>query len=419
MLPVMDGRQMKAGRNLELYLHIPFCVRKCSYCDFLSMPADADVRRKYVDVLIEEIRRQGDFCREYQIVSVFIGGGTPSILAGVQIFEILEAVRTHFRVERDAEITVECNPGTLTREKLSFYQSAGINRLSLGLQSADNRELQRLGRIHTFEEFLESYDLARKKGFSNINVDLMSALPGQNLRDWEYTLKKILGLKPEHISAYSLVVEEGTPFYEQYGEDEKRREHGEEPHGLPSEDTEREMYDMTREMLEGRGYQRYEISNYALPHRECRHNIGYWKLVPYLGLGLGSASFLENIRFSNTGNLSEYLDRRFCSLPEILDGAVKAPEEPGFPEEGYGAVIYQDKRRQMEEFMFLGLRMMEGISIRRFAQRFGMTVESVYGNALRRLQQQGLLRREMGRIALTEAGIAVSNYVFGEFLLED
>ena len=406
---------MTKQKALELYIHIPFCVKKCNYCDFLSVPAGADVRRSYVDSLLEEIRRQGIFCRNDQVLSVFIGGGTPSLLAGVQILEIMEAVQESFPLKKDAEITLECNPGTLTGEKLSFYRSAGVNRLSLGLQSVDDRQLHRLGRIHTYKDFLESFDLARKKGFSNINVDLMSALPGQTPVDWAYTLKKVTELQPEHISAYSLIVEEGTPFYEQYGEDELRRERGEPPLVLPTEEDEREMYDMTREILESRGYFRYEISNYALAGRECRHNIGYWTLTPYLGLGLGSSSFLENVRFSNTKDLDAYLSGEFANLPDILSGAFEPEGEQTDWKEKLD-VSYLDKRQQMEEFMFLGLRMMEGISRDRFEETFGVTIESVYGHVLQKLWRQGLLRLQENRVSLTEPGIAVSNYVFCEFL---
>lgn len=406
---------MTKQKALELYIHIPFCVKKCNYCDFLSVPAGADVRRSYVDSLLEEIRRQGIFCRNDQVLSVFIGGGTPSLLAGVQILEIMEAVWESFPLKKDAEITLECNPGTLTGEKLSFYRSAGVNRLSLGLQSVDDRQLHRLGRIHTYKDFLESFDLARKKGFSNINVDLMSALPGQTPVDWAYTLKKVTELQPEHISAYSLIVEEGTPFYEQYGEDELRRERGEPPLVLPTEEDEREMYGMTREILESRGYFRYEISNYALPGRECRHNIGYWTLTPYLGLGLGSSSFLENVRFSNTKDLDAYLSGGFANLPDILSGAFEPEGEQTDWKEKLD-VSYLDKRQQMEEFMFLGLRMMEGISRDRFEETFGVTIESVYGHVLQKLWRQGLLRLQENRVSLTEPGIAVSNYVFCEFL---
>lgn len=416
---------MVQKQALELYLHIPFCVRKCRYCDFLSMSAQEDVRRKYVDRLLEEIMVQSRQCKRYQVVSVFVGGGTPSLLAGVQVWEIMEAVRSHFCLKEDAEITLECNPETLTAEKLSFYQAAGINRLSLGLQSADNRELRELGRIHTFEDFLESFDLARKKGFHNINIDLISSLPGQLPQRWASTLKKVSGLLPEHISAYSLIVEEGTPFYELYGDDEQRRQRGEEPRFLPSEEAEREMYNMTREILAARGYRRYEISNYALPHRECRHNIGYWRLVPYLGLGLGSSSFIENVRYSNTGNLSAYLGGEFRRLTEILEYADQQCEDGHKCAAGKNqellhqqeqTMYYLHKRQQMEEFMFLGMRMMEGVSRDKFRDKFGIALEGIYGSVLNKLQQQGLIEQWEGMVRLTEEGIAVSNYVFSQFL---
>ncbi len=386
------------SKELELYLHIPFCVRKCDYCDFLSMPANEELRRHYVDCLMEEIKQKAALCREYQVTSVFFGGGTPSILPGVQIWELMEALRRNFKIYEDAEITVECNPGTLTRQKLIYYKMAGVNRLSIGLQSANNQELQRLGRIHTYEEFLDSFGQARAMGFKNINVDLMSALPGQKQEDWINTLNKVLAVRPEHISAYSLMVEEGTPFYERYGEDERRREQGEPPLYLPSEEMEREMYLSTQELMRNKGYIRYEISNYAFPGRECRHNIGYWKLTPYLGLGLGSSSFLEEVRFSNTKDLKTYLSGENFSQEDC-------------------AYVFLDKRQRMEEFMFLGLRMMEGISRSVFQQMFGIKLEAVYGNVLEQLQQQGLLKQQEGRVALTEAGISVSNYVLSEFLL--
>ncbi len=404
-------------RELELYVHIPFCVKKCDYCDFLSMPADESVRRHYVGQLLEEIRQNAPVCKEYQVSSVFFGGGTPSLLSGGQTAEIMEELQERFQVRQNAEITLECNPGTLTRQKLALYKTAGVNRLSLGLQSADHRELQKIGRIHTFEEFLESFDLARKAGFSNINVDVMSALPGQRTKDWLYTLKKVLELRPEHISAYSLIVEEGTPFYERYGEDELRRQRGEVCQDLPSEETERQMYELTREILADHGYLRYEISNYAKPGRECRHNIGYWQLTPYLGLGLGSSSYLEQARFSNTRKLEEYLKGNWNDLAEILE-TVERQKGRADVSCGQGELVMLDKRAQMEEFMFLGLRMTAGIARKKFQKLFGVELEGVYGEILRKLQRQGLIEQSEGRVFLTEEGISVSNYVLSEFLLE-
>ena len=385
-----------ADKSLELYVHIPFCVRKCEYCDFLSAPAGADTQQEYVRNLLLEIEQKGVRCTDYEVITIFFGGGTPSILKAGWIADILNAIHRDFKVRKDAEITIECNPGTLTFEKLSIYKSAGINRISVGLQSASDAELRELGRIHTYEDFLKSYDLIRKKGFSNVNIDLMAALPGQTLKSYEQTLRRVLALKPEHISAYSLIIEEGTPFYEKYEADELLREKGEKPQMLPSEETERLMYERTKELLLAHGYERYEISNYARRGYACRHNIGYWRRENYLGFGLGSASLLENERFHNTTDLSDY-----------LGGDYLAYEQEKL-----------DKKSQMEEFMFLGLRMTDGISTECFRQTFGLTVELVYGPVLEQQIADQLLRKEDGRIFLTERGLDVSNYVMAQFLLD-
>lgn len=385
-----------ADKSLELYVHIPFCVRKCEYCDFLSAPAGADTQQEYVRNLLLEIEQKGVRCTDYEVTTIFFGGGTPSILKAGWIADILNAIHRNFKVRKDAEITIECNPGTLTFEKLSIYKSAGINRISVGLQSASDAELRELGRIHTYEDFLKSYDLIRKKGFSNVNIDLMAALPGQTLKSYEQTLRRVLALKPEHISAYSLIIEEGTPFYEKYEADELLREKGEKPQMLPSEETERLMYERTKELLLAHGYERYEISNYARRGYACRHNIGYWRRENYLGFGLGSASLLENERFHNTTDLTDY-----------LGGDYLAYEQEKL-----------DKKSQMEEFMFLGLRMTDGISTECFRQTFGLTGELVYGPVLEQQIADQLLRKEDGRIFLTERGLDVSNYVMAQFLLD-
>lgn len=396
--------------TLELYIHIPFCARKCQYCDFLSMPAEEPIRAHYVASLLQEIRAKSKPLQGRQVVSIFLGGGTPSILHGAQVVQILEAIRQGFSIAPNAEITIECNPGTLDRQKLLSYKAAGVNRLSIGLQSTHGKELRKLGRIHTYEDFLASYDLARKADFGNINVDLMSALPGQAVGDWASTLERVLRLKPEHISAYSLMIEEGTPFFALYGEDERRRERGDSPLFLPDEETEREMYSMACQMLEEKGYRRYEISNYAKPGRECRHNLGYWRRVPYLGLGLGSASLLDGIRFSNTTSLQDYLEGKYGDLGALLQGG-----QGGYP---IRSIVWLDKKQQMEEFMFLGLRMMDGISRKEFRESFGIELEGIYGAVVKELTQQGLLGQEFGRVFLTEEGISLSNYVMGQFLLE-
>ena len=409
-------------KELELYLHIPFCERKCAYCDFLSAPADLPVRISYIKKLQEEIAYYGAQYGEYQVSSIFFGGGTPTILEGYQLAAILETVKEHFNITTDAEITVECNPGTLTAGKAEKLVQAGFNRLSMGLQSADDRELQLLGRIHNFAQFLESYDLARKAGFRNINVDLMSALPGQTLKSWQDTLQKVTALRPEHISAYSLIIEEGTPFYERFAEDERIREEGGHPRLLPEEDVERQMYELTETFLHTKGYGRYEISNYAKPGYECRHNCGYWTRKDYLGLGLGASSLVEHQRFQNTSDLKTYLEQEY--LPqcegqhERIAETIQLQEETGLTQTGHHIHIETlDKKSEMEEFMFLGLRLMAGISRQQFEKKFQVTLNSVYGEVLRKLKGEQLIEEVAGYVRLTEHGIDVSNYVLAEFLL--
>lgn len=381
-------------RELEIYVHIPFCVRKCAYCDFLSFTAEEKVRSRYTEELLREIESGKD--RGDMIVpSVFIGGGTPSMLEGHDICRVAEALKKNYSFSEDAEITIEANPGTLTEEKLRLYKEAGINRLSLGLQSAQNEELKALGRIHTYEDFLESFYLARNAGFSNINIDLMSGLPGQTEEKWQDTLQKVLSLAPEHISAYGLIIEEETPFYKRYGEDAARRERGEETVFLPSEETERRMYVRTKELLQEHGYHRYEISNYSRKGYECRHNAGYWRRKEYRGFGLGASSFTGQRRYANTRNMNQY-----------LSGQWKGKEE-----------ICLSREEQMEEVMFLGLRMTKGVSKEEFAREFGASIEEIYGSVLARMEKNGLMREENDRIMLTEKGIDISNYVMAEFLL--
>lgn len=377
---------------MELYIHIPFCIRKCAYCDFLSFPFSEKDRQAYVEALLDEIREareRGD------VTTIFFGGGTPSVLPGTDIVRIMDAVREKYRLLPGAEVSLEANPGTLTKEKLAVWRGAGVNRLSMGLQSAKNRELKALGRIHTWEEFLEGYRMAREAGFNNINIDLMSALPGQSRSAWQETLGKVTALKPEHISAYSLIIEEGTPFYEKYAEDVRRREAGMDCRFLPTEEEERKMYYDTGKILKEQGYHRYEISNYAREGFECRHNCGYWRRENYRGFGLGAASLIREVRFKNTPDMEKYLNRRFEREDEEILGA----------------------ESQMEEFMFLGLRLMEGISTEEFEKKFSRAYEEVYGDITGKLEAKKLLCRKNNRVFLTEQGIDISNYVLAEFLL--
>lgn len=379
--------------ELELYLHIPFCVRKCAYCDFLSSPENGETIENYVEALIREIKAYQALSLNDIVVTIFFGGGTPSVLEGNQMERIFEALHEVFEIAEDAEITVEANPGTVTQEKLSAYRKLGINRISFGLQSADNGELKLLGRIHTYEQFLESYEMARTAGFTNINIDLISAIPKQTVRSWEETLKRIIRLKPEHISAYSLIIEEGTSFAKLYGEGSPLER------DLPSEEEERLMYEKAEEILGENGYHRYEISNYAKEGYECRHNIGYWRRTEYLGLGLGASSLIENRRFQNLSDYAAYQNA-------VQNGSHIVREEERLTQED-----------EMEEFMFLGLRMAAGICRSDFRNTFGKTVEMVYGDVIQTLEKQELLKCEEDRIFLTARGVDISNYVFEQFLL--
>ena len=375
-------------RTLELYIHIPFCVQKCNYCDFLSFAADDDTKKKYIDMLIAEMQLNTVAYGDYRVTSVFIGGGTPSVIPSSAIAKVMDVVRANYNLDDNAEITIEANPGTLTESKLEDYLKSGINRLSIGLQSADVMELSLLGRIHDFDDFLNNFRAARRIGFDNINVDLMSGIPGQTLEKWKYNLEKVIELRPEHISAYGLIIEEGTLFWDEYGED------GPLSGNLPDEDTERDMYYLTRSMLEEAGYHQYEISNYALAGYECEHNKGYWTRKNYLGFGLGAASFIHDCRWNNTKNMSEYLR--------------------GIGNDSVEKLSLWDA---MSEFMFLGLRLSVGVSEIEFENLFKYSIMEMYGTHVERMISEGLLERKDGRYRLTYLGMDLANYVMSGFIL--
>ena len=405
---------MMNKKKLEIYVHIPFCAKKCAYCDFLSFPGNMRMRREYTDKLLEEIRIQSSFVREYQVDTIFLGGGTPSVLDVTDITAIMGTLKEHYDIAPDAEITIEVNPGTVKMEGLVAYREAGINRVSMGLQSADDTELRYLGRIHTYDEFLKSFQRVRMAGFTNVNVDLISAIPGQTPESWRNTLKKTAMLKPEHISAYSLIVEEGTPFYDRYGghvemesyemSQEERRRLMALP-DLPDEDTEREMYYMTRNCLAEQGYERYEISNYARPGFECRHNVGYWTGTGYLGLGLGASSYLEGCRFHNTSDFQSYVSAHLDDEAEFCQALRQDMEQLSV-------------KSKMEEFMFLGLRLTRGVSVEGFITRFGQSIRNVYGGVIDKLEREGLLEHKNGYYRLTERGLDLSTYAMSLFLLD-
>ena len=374
--------------GMELYLHIPFCVKKCAYCDFLSFRSGQEIQRQYAKRLMEDIDCMGKEYGDIPVDTIFIGGGTPSVPESRLIVDIMEHVNRAFQISDGAEISMEANPGTVTREKLKEYRRAGINRISFGLQSANDRELKLLGRIHTWAEFLESFALARECGFTNLNIDLMSALPGQTCESWKDTLKRVTDLEPEHISAYSLIIEEGTPFGEKYGSEEGRKL-------LPDEDSEREMYHETKRFLRECGYERYEISIYAKPAWECRHNIGYWTGVPYLGLGLGASSYMNGSRFAVSSDMQQYLE-----------------EKPGT----FTDVEKLTKKDMEEEFFYVGLRMTAGVSLSEFERRFGMSAEEVYPGLMETFVEEKAAEFRGDRFVLTDYGLDVSNYIMAQFL---
>jgi oxygen-independent coproporphyrinogen-3 oxidase len=376
------------NKSVELYIHIPFCVKKCLYCDFLSFLADEKTKEKYIEALCDELLYIGSERCDKPLRSVFIGGGTPSVLPAEQIVRVMETVKSRFVFAPDAEVTIECNPGTLDEDKLKAYKECGINRLSLGLQSSHESELKSLGRIHSYEDFVSCIRMAEEAGFDNINVDLMSGLPGQNESSFEETLRKVCTLSDriKHISAYSLIVEEETPFGQMY-EDGKLE--------LPDEEEDRRMYHMTSRILKEYGFERYEISNYARPGYECIHNIGYWTGVEYFAAGLDAASFYGHCRYSDTPDMEEY-------LKDPLAGPV--------------LIEKLDQSGLMSEYMILGLRLTEGVSVSGFENRFKTGMFDIYGKEIGRFIQDGLLEHTGDRIKLSEKGLDLANFVMRAFI---
>ncbi|MDD5949919.1 MAG: radical SAM family heme chaperone HemW [Lachnospiraceae bacterium] len=400
-------------KQLGIYVHIPFCVQKCRYCDFLSFPRGENSElqyREYVQAVCSELYSYNALAEEYEVRTIYFGGGTPSLLDAALIGQIMEEIRNGFSVLENAEITIECNPGTTDYTKFVQYREQGCNRLSLGLQSTNEELLKRLGRIHSFRDFQIQYEEAEKAGFDNINVDLMSALPGETLELYEKDLQEVIALCPEHISSYGLILEEGTPFYR----DRTIRDM------LPREEQAVEMYERTLQRLSKAGYHRYEISNYSLPGRESRHNSSYWTGVSYLGIGLGASSYLADwkegryTRFQNESDFHTYM------------GLWREPGM-GSRERFERAQSYWKETEEltvtdrMEEFMFLGLRMMHGVSREEFQRRFGREMEQVYGPVIKKYKEQGLLSERIEQkehyISLTKAGILVSNPIFADFML--
>ena len=375
-----------------VYIHIPFCVQKCRYCDFVSFSCTDDIKRRYVDCLIKEIELAGEMYAGDEVSTVFIGGGTPSTLQYGEFARVMKALRRAFDLSKTNELTIECNPGTVDEKKLAEYNSCGINRLSFGLQSANDGLLRELSRIHTYGDFLKSLELARRAGFTNINADIMYALPNQGLSDLEETLCAALEQNLTHISAYSLIVEEGTPLYNDVESGKVK---------LPDEDSAFDMHRFVVEYLKKQGYIRYEISNYAKSGFECRHNLCYWDCGEYIGFGLNSHSAVMRdgiwTRYSNTSNLREY---------ETMTECGKLPVNHTERIEGIDA---------MNEFLMLGLRKTNGISLEEFEKRFKCNLFSVYGERISDLSDS--LKCENGRLYMTERGLDIQNMILCDLLL--
>lgn len=369
--------------SVGLYIHLPFCTRKCRYCDFTSFEAPQSVRDRYIRVLRSELGDLGDRYPQEVIDSVYIGGGTPSVMRAEDVCGLCDLIREIWNISDDAEITIEVNPGSADRDKLTRYLSSGINRLSIGAQSFNDPELATLGRIHDSEDIETVFLSAREAGFDNISLDLISAIPGQTFQSLEYSLRRAAGLLPEHISVYSLTLEEGTYMYEHRDEYE-----------WVDEDTDLEMYHMTADILGEYGYDRYEVSNYSRPGASCRHNLRYWRGGRYIGAGLGAASYMEGIRSKNTSDLTEYF------------AGVRHTEE-----------IQLSLEDRMEEFMFLGLRETGGVSKADFKERFNRDMTDVFGDAIASLRSDGLLTGNGDGYRLTESGFDLGNYCFAKFLL--
>lgn len=377
---------MKKKKELSLYIHIPFCKQKCFYCDFPSYASIDYLREDYVEALCKEIEEKAI---NYKIKSIFIGGGTPSYLETKEIVKMLKSINK-LNLSEDMEFTMECNPGVLEEEKLKAMLDGGVNRISMGLQSVQNSLLKDIGRIHSFKQFEENFKLARQVGFKNINVDLMFGLPNQKEEEWKESLEIIARLNPEHISAYSLIIEEGTAFYKLWERNKLI---------LPSEEEERDMYAITKNILKNYGYHQYEISNYSKVGFECYHNKVYWKNDEYLGIGSASTSFIDGKRIKNIEDVKTYIDKINSGEDVIEDVTINTLED------------------SMEEFVFMGLRMIEGININEFNKRFGVNIDSIYKEVIDKNINKKLLILDNDNLKLTEKGIELSNSVMSDFIL--
>ena len=384
--------------NLELYIHIPFCEKKCNYCDFVSFHADFNVVDNYITKLLEEIESKSFLSNDYLVSSIYIGGGTPSFIDAKYITFIMESLKSNYNVLENAEISIEGNPNSLTKEKIESYYNSGINRLSIGLQSTDDTELKTLGRVHNYSDFLNAYNNAVHAGFKNINVDLINGIPNQTPESFKKTLKQVLMLNIKHISIYNLIIEDGTPIEKMLKDNEIQ---------LPLENDLLIMDKITKELTEYYRLKRYEISNYAKEGFECKHNLGYWSDIPYLGFGLNSSSYINETRFKNKTKMDDYM---------LLD--YKNYMIDNNKNNYYDEVTIIDTTNHINEYVMLGFRKTSGINIKDFKKTFNKDFEILFGTALRIYQGMGMINKRSDNYFMTDAGLNVSNSILSDLLLK-
>lgn len=379
-------------KELGIYVHIPFCAKKCFYCDFISFANKKEMIKDYIEALKKEIEYIGEglvSAKNSEITTIYIGGGTPSFIDSKYIVNIIDTIKSKFQVSKDVEITIEINPGTVTKEKLEDYIKCGINRVSIGLQSTDNKLLSEIGRIHTYEQFLNTYEIVRSVGFKNVNVDLMLALPNQTIEILEDSLKKVIAINPEHISVYSLILEEGTKLYDLVETGKLK---------LVDEDVERKMYWKVKNILEQNGYNHYEISNFAKRGFESKHNLNCWEQKEYIGMGSAAHSYVNKTRYSNTETVEEYINN-------INEGKnTKTIHET------------QKETEEQKEYMLLGLRKIQGVSISKFKEKFVQNPIYIFRKELNKLVEEELVEVDIDSIKLTNKGLDFANLVWEEFV---
>lgn len=386
-------------KNIEIYIHIPFCEKKCNYCDFISFHANYDTVDKYIKQLIREIEVKKYLLNDYEVSSIYIGGGTPSFIDAKYISYIMQSIYNNYNVSRDAEISIEVNPNSASSSKLETYYSSGINRLSIGLQSTNDLELKLLGRVHNYSDFLNSYNYAIHIGFKNINVDLINGIPNQTPESYKKTLKQVLMLNLKHISIYNLIIENNTPFKQMLLNNEIQ---------LPLEIDVLKMDEITKELTAYYRLNRYEISNYAKSGFECKHNLGYWSDVPYIGFGLNASSYYENKRFKNQSNINDYLYLNYNKYMIENDKTLF-----------YESVQNLSNIDHINEYVMLGFRKTSGINIVEFKNLFDMDFEKAFGTALKIYQGMGMVNKSNDNYYLTDEGFNISNRILSDLLISD